>query len=152
MATAEVNASVERIIKDTFGFQVDAVTLTTTAYKKIADALPDNWIHGKSIGCNVMFLWADIDTPDIVEKLPAKPGIDTVIYVPGAILWAFDGKDVNKTGIAKLTGIGPSQRMTIRTATPSERSPECSIEPSRADEQCRRGTGPKPNLYRTDSA
>ncbi|MEV6560059.1 DUF1697 domain-containing protein [Nocardia sp. NPDC051756] len=114
LATAKVNDSVEKIIKDTFGFKVDAVTLTKTAYKKITDALPDNWIHGKSMGCNVMFLWADIDSPDIVEKLPAKDGIDTVKYVPGAILWAFDGKDVNKTGISKLAGPGPSQRMTIR--------------------------------------
>lgn len=114
LSTAEVNDAVEKVIEDTFGFKVDVVTLTKAAYRKIADAVPDNWIHGKSMGCNVMFLWADIDSPDIVGKLPAKPGIDTVKYVPGAILWAFDGKDVNRTGIAKLSGAGPAQRMTIR--------------------------------------
>lgn len=114
LPTGEVNDSVEKIIKDTFGFEVDAVTLTKTAFKKVADALPDDWTHSKLMGCNVMFLWADIDTPDIVDQLPVKPGIDTVKYVPGAILWAFDGKDVNKTGLYKLAGPGPSQRMTIR--------------------------------------
>ncbi|MFI5728757.1 DUF1697 domain-containing protein [Kribbella sp. NPDC051587] len=112
--SAEVNNAVEKLIKDAFGFAVDVLTLTGAAYQQITAALPANWIHGKAMGCNVMFLWADADSPDIVDKLPAKPGIDTLIYVPGAVLWAFDGKDVNRTGISKLAGPGPSQRMTIR--------------------------------------
>ncbi|TCO45846.1 DUF1697 domain-containing protein [Actinocrispum wychmicini] len=114
LPTSKVNDAVGEVIEKTFGFKVDAITLTKTAFRKIADALPDNWTHGKSMGCNVLFLWQDIDSPDVIERLPAKPGIDTVKYVPGAVLWAFDGSNVNRTGIAKLTDPGLTQKMTIR--------------------------------------
>lgn len=114
LPAGKVNGLVEKIIEQTFGFTVFAVTLAEADFRKVAEALPDNWTHGKDMGCNVMFLWADIDTPDIVAQLPIKPGIDTVKYIPGAILWAFDAANKNKSGAAKLVGSGPYKKMTIR--------------------------------------
>src|SRR5438105_2139015 len=68
LSTAKINALVEHIIEKTFGFTVFAVTQTEAAFRQIAAALPDTWTHGKTMGCNVMFLWQDIDTPDIVHQ------------------------------------------------------------------------------------
>jgi uncharacterized protein (DUF1697 family) len=116
LPAGKVNDLVEQTINEMFGFAVYAITQTAAAFRKIANALPDDWTHDKTMGCNVMFLWQDIDAPDLVEQLPIKPGIDMVKYVPGAILWAFDGANRSKSGMARIVGQGPYKKMTIRNA------------------------------------
>lgn len=115
LPTGRVNDSVEKIIEKAFGFTVFAVTHTEAAFLKVAAAVPDTWAHDTTMRCNVMFLWQDIDTPDIIGQLPIKAGIDTVKYVPGAILWAYDSSNANKSGIAKVVGPGPYKKMTVRS-------------------------------------
>jgi len=38
----------------------------------------------------------------LIAELKIKPEVDTVIYVPGAILWVIDKRDIRKSGLQKL--------------------------------------------------
>lgn len=63
---------------------------------------------------DVMFLWDEIDHASLLEKLVIKPNIDTVKYVPGALLWAVEKKQYSKSGLSKLVGTQVYKQMTIR--------------------------------------
>jgi uncharacterized protein (DUF1697 family) len=63
---------------------------------------------------DVLFLWEDIDDESLLNKLTFKPEIETVKYVPGAILWSIDKINVTKGSMTKLIGTKLYQQMTIR--------------------------------------
>ncbi len=47
-------------------------------------------------------------------NLAIKPNIDTVKYVPGAILWSIDKINATKSGMSKIVGSKLYQQVTIR--------------------------------------
>ena len=47
--------------------------------------------------CDVRFLFAHVDGPDVLDQVTVKPGIDDVKYVDGALLWRVDRPDVTRT-------------------------------------------------------
>jgi uncharacterized protein (DUF1697 family) len=63
---------------------------------------------------DVLFLWDDADPKTVSSELPARPGIDTVMFAPGAILWSVDRKDVTKSGLSKIVGTALYRQMTVR--------------------------------------
>jgi len=63
---------------------------------------------------DVMFLWDEIDDESVLENLVIKPTIDTVIYVPGAILWSVDKQNVTKSGMSKIIGSKIYKQVTVR--------------------------------------
>lgn len=63
---------------------------------------------------DVLFLWDEIDDESVLNKLVIKPEIDTVKYVPGAILWSGEKKNISKSGMTKLVDSKPYQQITIR--------------------------------------
>ncbi len=73
--------------------------------------------HGKNdkdMKSDVMFLWDEIDDESVLENLVIKPNIDTVKYVPGAILWSVDKKNVTKSGMSKIVGSKIYKQVTVR--------------------------------------
>lgn len=46
-------------------------------------------------------------------RLTIKPDIDEVKYVPGAVIWKVDRKDVMKSNLRKLIGTELYAHMTI---------------------------------------
>ncbi len=93
LSTSEVNDLVEKTIKKTFGFVVYALTISSADFQRIAKALPDNWTNDSEMRCDCLFLWKDIDTPDVLDNLTIKPDIDRVKYVQGAIFWSVNRKN-----------------------------------------------------------
>src|SRR5690606_40888031 len=55
-----------------------------------------------------------IDDESVLENLVIKPNIDTVKYVPGAILWSVDKIDVTKSGMSKIIGSKIYKQITVR--------------------------------------
>lgn len=105
---------IERTIHEEFGFRVSVLIRDINAIRTVIEALPDDWSNGQTMKCDVLFLWDDIDQEDILNQLIVKPGIDTVRYVPGAILFAVDRTNVTKSGLMRLIGTPLYKRMTIR--------------------------------------
>ena len=87
-------------------FQLDIKVLIRSFndYIDMMNYLPDDWKNDNEMKSDVLFLSEEMNKDTLSDELKAKPQIDTVIYTPGAVLWAIDRKDVTKSGLQKLIG------------------------------------------------
>ncbi|MBU5210950.1 hypothetical protein BLX88_15575 [Bacillus obstructivus] len=110
----ELSRILEDAIHDDFGLQIKVVVRSIDDVRAIINAIPDTWKNDKDMKSDVMFLWDEIDDESILTKLVIKPIVDTVKYVPGAILWSVDKKNVTKSGMLKIIGSKLYKQVTIR--------------------------------------
>ncbi len=103
----------EAIYKD-FELHIRVVIRSIDEIKQIMDAVPDTWQNDKHMKSDVLFLWDEIDEESILEQLVIKPAVDTVKYVPGAVLWSVAKKDVTKSGLSRIVGTKLYKQMTVR--------------------------------------
>lgn len=104
----------EEAIAQRFGFQINVVVRDVKRMRAVVKAMPSHWINDKTMKSDVMFLWDDVDRPSVLNQLQIKPDLDDVRYVPGAVIWRVDRKDVTRSGLMKLVGTSLYKRMTIR--------------------------------------
>lgn len=110
----ELSRILEDAIHDDFGLQIKVVVRSIDDVRAIINAIPDTWKNDKDMKSDVMFLWDEIDDESILTKLVIKPKVDTVKYVPGAILWSVDKKNVTQSGMLKIIGSKLYKQVTIR--------------------------------------
>lgn len=103
----------QAIIKD-FSLNIKVMIRNIDEIRTVVEALPDSWSNDDQLKSDVMFLWEEADKPSVLDELPIKPGIGTLLYVPGAILYAVERHNVNKSGMTKLIGSKLYRYMTIR--------------------------------------
>ncbi|MGY3314248.1 uncharacterized protein (DUF1697 family) [Peribacillus simplex] len=103
----------EEAIHTNFGLQIKVLVRSFDDVKKVIHSLPESWTNDQQMRSDVLFLWVEIDDESVLNKLVIKPEIDTVKYVPGAILWSVE-KKITKSGMTKLVGSKPYQQITIR--------------------------------------
>ena len=111
---AGVAKKVEQAIADDFGLQIKVLVLTAAELVRITGEIPGSWSNDQTMRSDVIFLWDDVDTPEVIGDLPVRDGIDEVTYVPGAVLWRIDFADRSKSGKQKLVGTPLYRSMTIR--------------------------------------
>jgi uncharacterized protein (DUF1697 family) len=105
---------VEQAIADDFGIQIRVLVLKASELARIAGDIPGSWTNDRTMRTDVIFLWDDVDTPEVIGDLPVRDGVDEVTYVPGAVLWRIDFADRTKSGKTKLVGTPLYRSMTIR--------------------------------------
>ncbi|MCH1627925.1 DUF1697 domain-containing protein [Ferdinandcohnia quinoae] len=111
---AELSRILEEAIHHDFGLQIKVMVRSTDDVRVIINEIPETWKNDKDMKCDVMFLWDEIDNESVLENLVIKPNIDTVKYVPGAILWTVDKKNVTKSGMSKIIGTKIYKQITVR--------------------------------------
>ncbi|WP_102273010.1 DUF1697 domain-containing protein [Cytobacillus massiliigabonensis] len=117
----ELSRILEEAIQVDFGLQIKVVIRSFDDIKRIIDAIPDTWKNDKDMKSDVMFLWDEIDDESVLLDLVIKPNIDTVKYVPGAILWSVDKKNVTKSGMTKIIGSKLYKQVTVRNVNTSRK-------------------------------
>lgn len=110
----ELSCIMEEAIHNDFGLQIKVVVRSVDEVRAIINAIPDTWRNDKDMKSDVMFLWDEIDDESVLKNLVIKPTIDTVKYVPGAILWSVDKKNVTKSGMTKIIGSKIYKQVTVR--------------------------------------
>lgn len=110
VAAAEVEAAFE----DRFGFRAPILVRGRGAILGVAGRIPAAWRNDAEQRTEVLFLWDEHDDPAAPELLPARAGIDSVMYVPGALVWNFRREDATRSGIAKLVGSKLYRHLTAR--------------------------------------
>ena len=112
----EVQAALEKH----FGFSIPTLVLPATKIKAIAAAIPNDWSNDKpqpdksGQKSDVLYLFDDINSPDILEKLGHKPEIETMIYVDGAVIANVTRANQGRGSLQKLIGTKLYSRVTIR--------------------------------------
>jgi uncharacterized protein (DUF1697 family) len=104
----------ERGIAERFGLQVGVLLRDTAEMADIVGAIPGDWANDDTQKCDVLFLWPEIDRPAIVAELGARPGVDEVRYVAGAVIRRVSRADAGRSGLLKLFGSPLYRQMTIR--------------------------------------
>lgn len=110
----ELAPLLESVIEDEFGFFVKVLLRDHPAMDSVVDAIPNHWVNDKTERTDVWFLWDQVDSPDVLEKLNPKDGIDTVFYVAGAVVWRADGARLTRSGRTKVVGTKLYRSLTAR--------------------------------------
>ncbi len=104
----------ERAIEDEFGFHVKVLLRSHEAIAAVVEAIPDGWANDKTDRTDVWFLWEEYDSPEVIEELTIKEGIDEVFYVGGAVVWRADGAQLTRSGRGKVIGSQLYKHLTSR--------------------------------------
>jgi uncharacterized protein (DUF1697 family) len=113
-AKSEIAQILETAISENFGLQIKVLILSLEDMERVMLSLPESWTNDDKMKSDVLFLWDHINDESVLDKLVIKPEIETVKYVPGAILWSVDKENVTKSGITKLVGTALYRQMTVR--------------------------------------
>lgn len=105
---------IEQVLKKTFGFAIPVVVQDQKTIQNIAKAIPSKWKNDTDQKTDVLFLFKEFDKKISLNLLMRKKGIDSVIYIPGAIIWNIHRKDYSKSGMYKLIGTPLYKNATIR--------------------------------------
>lgn len=111
----KLSTTIEQEIETEFGFTVKVVVVKREIIEHIVNQVPADWVtDSTNMRCDVLFLWPDIDGPEVVKLIKQTPEIDELVYFPGAVVWKFLRKDVNKSSMQKLIGTEVYKKSTAR--------------------------------------
>lgn len=114
LSIEHINQVIEKRIKEEFGIAVPVLVIPIHHLKTICTKAPVNWVNDKDMKCDVLFLWKEIDSPEIVTQLSYNTEIEEVLYTPGAVIWKVDRKHINKGKMVKIVGTSIYKKMTVR--------------------------------------
>jgi uncharacterized protein (DUF1697 family) len=110
-----LSTAIESAVESRFGFTIKTLVVKSESVLKIAAEVPADWVNdGAEMKCDVLFLWPEIDSPAVLDQLDHRPGIDELLYFPGAVVWRVLRKDYGKSGMNKLIGSEVYKKSTAR--------------------------------------
>lgn len=104
----------ENAIEEEFGFFVKVLLRDYPAMSAVVEAIPDDWVNDRTERTDVWFLWEQFDSPDVIDRLQPRHGIDEVFYVDGAVVWRADGAQLTRSGRGKVMGTKLYKSLTAR--------------------------------------
>lgn len=113
-ANAEISKILEQAITAEFGLEIRVVVRNMNEMQTVLQALPEEWTNDEQAKSDVMFLWDEVNDVSVLDKLPLKPEVGTLIYVTGAILYSVSREDAARSGMNKLVGSSVYKYMTVR--------------------------------------
>lgn len=109
-----VTTAIEIALAKAFGFAIPVLVIDAERVQAIAGAIPKNWQNNTLQKSDVLYLMPGIDMPGVVDTIGYKPEIETVMYVPGAVLCNIERTKQSRASLLKLMGTPIYKRMTIR--------------------------------------
>lgn len=91
-----------------FGFSIPTLVLSGAKVRAIAAAIPPEWTNDapspdkSGLKSDVLYLFDDINAPDVVQRLGHKPEIETMIYVDGAVITSVSRADQSRGSLQRL--------------------------------------------------
>ena len=110
---ARLRRRIEKAIAEDLGLDVSVILRDTAELKKVVDKLPSGWKNGDTDKCDVFFS-DEFGSPKSVDLLPFTPGIEEVLFVPGAILCRIPRAKQPKSKLTRLVGTDVYRAMTAR--------------------------------------
>lgn len=111
---AELTAVLEAAIEAKFGLRIRVLVRSLEQMEGVAAMLPEDWSNDERLKSDVLFLWDEVDEATVPAELPLKPGVGTLLFAPGAVLYSVDRADVGRSGMNKLVGSKLYAQMTVR--------------------------------------
>lgn len=104
----------EKRLYQKYTLTIPVLVVTTDLLHAISSKIPNSWTNDTDMKCDVLFLWKEIDSKDILTQLAYNPDIEDVLYTPGAVVWRIDRRYINKGKMVKIVGTAIYKKMTVR--------------------------------------
>lgn len=105
---------IEKSIETEFGFPVRVVVRDKKQISEIAEQVPKIWTNDAAQKTDVIFLWDDVNSPNVLEEILTNPKVDQLSYMDGAIIWHIDRAHYNQSAMHKFIGTRIYKQMTAR--------------------------------------
>ena len=111
---------VQAVIESHFGFEVPTLVLPSAKVRAIAAAIPEHWTNDspnpEKTGhqANVLYLFDEINTPDVLGLLGHEPELEDMMYVDGAVVQRIARVNQSRGALAKVIGRKLYSQMTVR--------------------------------------
>jgi len=127
----EVKASdVQMALEKHFGFAIPTLVLSGAKIQAIAVAIPGDWTNdapnaeGSGQKSDVLYLFDEANSPDVITKIGYRPEVETMLYVDGAVLANVARKNQSRYSLLKVVGTPLYRQMTIRNVTTARKLAE----------------------------
>ncbi|HUE67869.1 MAG TPA: DUF1697 domain-containing protein, partial [Candidatus Acidoferrum sp.] len=114
--TPRLTARIESALEQHTGMAIKVLVMDHAALEKLLDAIPRTWVDDKTMRTYVLLLWKEIDDRTILDRLPIKPGVDELMYTPGAVIWRVDRENVSRSHMNRIVGTPLYKKITMRSA------------------------------------
>lgn len=111
---------VQQVMESHFGFAIPTLVLAGEDIQRIAAAIPSDWVNDSprpdksGMKTDVLYLFDEANTPDVLQKLGYKPDIESMIYVDGAVIANIARAHQARGSLQKVISTGLYGKMTIR--------------------------------------
>lgn len=104
----------EGTIEEEYKLAVKVLIKSYGDIQQVVAAMPSSWVNGNGLRCYVLFLWPEIDSPDILQRIPQRPEMEELRYVRGAVLHQVEQKNIGKSRLNRLASTELYASITIR--------------------------------------
>lgn len=112
-------------IRQEFGFDVPMLILDATQITSVAKAIPREWTNDYTDWkADVVYLFDEVNSPAIIEKIHPRPEFEEMKYVDHALLCRIERKYQPKSSLVKIIGTDLYKYMTIRNVTTARKLAE----------------------------
>ncbi len=121
---------VQAALEKRFGFSIPTLLLPGEKIKAIAAKIPADWTNDapkpdkSGQKSDVLYLFDEINTSDVLKKIGHKPEIETMIYLDGAVLANITRANQLKGSLQKLVGSKLYSQMTVRNVNTARKLAE----------------------------
>jgi uncharacterized protein (DUF1697 family) len=106
---------IKHAIRKDFGLDVDTLVQDRRMVQETSSVVPQYWVNDTLHKTDILFLWDDLDAKKLCSKLEANSIIETLISVPGALIWHIGREQYTKSKVPKrILGKDVYKKMTIR--------------------------------------
>jgi uncharacterized protein (DUF1697 family) len=125
--TNPTSTHIQTSLEKAFGFAIPTLLLPAKVVRDIASKIPADWTNDSpkpdksGQKSDVLYLFDEINTPDILSKIGYKKDIESMIYTNGAVLTNISRKNQSKGSLQKLIGKDTYKKLTIRNSTTAKK-------------------------------
>jgi uncharacterized protein (DUF1697 family) len=117
----------EAAITADFGLSIGVLLCDLKKMRNLVQEIPSAWQNDKTMRCDVMFLWPEVDNERVLEQLPFNSAIEDVKYFPGAVVWRIDRENVARSRMSKIIGTKVYRQMTARNVNTTRKLHELML-------------------------
>lgn len=115
-AGPRLTARVERALEKRTGIAIRVLVMDHRTLKQVVEAIPPGWVDDRTMRTYVLLLWGELDAPGVLDRLPVQPGVDELLYTPGAVVWRVDRENLGRSRMNRLAANPLYKKITIRSA------------------------------------
>ncbi len=107
-------AEIEKAITEALGFSSPVILRDAKNIQNLCKRIPVEWENDAEQKTDVLFLWDDVDSKETISRIVSNPNADSLLYIPGAIVWNVARKNYEKSGMHAFVGTKLYKSMTAR--------------------------------------